>query len=402
MQISASSRPSPPQARPRAFSTRYGSRSVVPAKAGTQYAAAGRHGTEYWVPALKGVYARLRGLCAGTTLGVAGLALAALAQPANAADAGDFFKGRNVSVVIGYSVGGGYDSYGRLLARYLGEHIPGRPTVVPQNMPGAGSVKAANYIYSVAAKDGTVIGTFGRTVPVAPLLAASGAAFDATKFTWLGSVSKDTSLCVTSRNSTVRTWDDFLKVRSTLGGEGAGSDPDVFALLYKNIFGAKVKLVSGYPGTNDTSLAMERGEIDGFCGLSWSTLRSRHPDWLQNKSINIIVQAGLRKEPELSEVPFALDLAKTDEQRQILKLILVSQEMARPFAAPPGLPADRKAILLAAFDATLHDGNFLAEAKRESLDVDPVSARELDALLAEVYATSKGVAEKAAKATTAE
>jgi tripartite-type tricarboxylate transporter receptor subunit TctC len=334
-----------------------------------------------------------------------GLAFAAgllIAQSASAADVGDFYKNRTVSIVIGYSVGGGYDTYGRLLARYLGEHVPGRPTIVPQNMPGAGSIKAANYIYSVAAKDGSVIGTFGRTVAVAPLLAASGAAFDATKFTWLGSMSKDTSLCITSTKSAVKSWDDFLKIQSTLGGEGAGSDPDVFGLLYKNVFGAKIKLVSGYPGTNDTSLAMERNEIDGFCGLSWSTLKSRHPDWLQKKSINIIVQAGLRKEPELADVPFALDLARTDEQRQILKLVLVSQEMARPFAAPPGLPADRKAALLAAFEATLRDGNFLAEARRETLDIAPVSAHEVDSLLAEVYATPKAVADKAAKATSAE
>jgi tripartite-type tricarboxylate transporter receptor subunit TctC len=332
-----------------------------------------------------------------------GIALAiALAHPASAADAGDFFKNRTVSIVIGYSVGGGYDTYARLLSRYLSAHIPGRPTVVPQNMPGAGSIKAANYIYSVAPKDGTAFGTFGRTVPVAPLLGTAGAAFDATKFNWLGSISKDTSLCITSQRSPVKTWDDFLKTQSTLGGEGAGSDPDVFSLLYKNVFGAKLKLVSGYPGTNDTSLAMERGEIDGFCGLSWSTLRSRHPDWLKNKSINIIVQAGIKKEPELPNVPFAPDLARTDEQRQILKLILVSQAMARPFAAPPGLPDERRAALLAAFEETLRDRDFLAEAKKETLDIDPVKGSEVDALLAEAYATPKAVADKAARATTAE
>jgi len=331
-----------------------------------------------------------------------GLALAGLTQQAKAADVGDFYKNKTVSIVIGYSVGGGYDTYARLLSRYLGAHIPGRPNIVPQNMPGAGSIKAANYMYSVAPKDGTAIGTFGRTVPVAPLLGTSGAAFDATKFAWLGSISKDTSLCVTSQRSPVKTWDDFLKTLSTLGGEGAGSDPDVFSLLYKNVFGAKIKLVSGYPGTNDTSLAMERGEIDGFCGLSWSTLKSRHPDWLKNKSINLIVQAGIKKEPELGDVPFAPDLAKTDEQRQILKLILVSQAMARPFTAPPGLSPDRKAALVAAFADTLRDRAFLDEARKESLDVDPVSAGELDALLAEAYATPKAVAEKAAKATTAE
>ncbi|HEY4403129.1 MAG TPA: hypothetical protein VGN55_00645 [Xanthobacteraceae bacterium] len=330
------------------------------------------------------------------------LLLVGSVPPAIAAGVEDFYKGRTVSIIIGYSVGGGYDSYGRLLARYLGEHIPGRPGVVPQNMPGAGSIKAANYIYGVATKDGAAIGTFGRTIPVAPLLAAAGATFDGTKFTWLGSISKDTSLCVTSAKSEIKTWNDFLTKPSTLGGEGAGADPDVFAHLYRNVFGAKSRLVTGYPGTNDVALAMERQEIDGFCGLSWSTLKSRHPDWLNNKSINIIVQAGLKKERELPDVPFAINLAKSPEQLQIVKLVLVSQEMARPFAAPPGLPAERKAALIAAFEQTMKDPAFLAEAKTQALDVDPVSARDIDALLAEVYATPKNVTDKAAKATTAE
>jgi tripartite-type tricarboxylate transporter receptor subunit TctC len=325
--------------------------------------------------------------------------LSTFTHSSHAAGVDDFYKGRTLSIIIGYSVGGGYDTYGRLLSRYIGDHIPGRPTVVPQNMPGAGSIKAANYIYGVAPKDGSAIATFGRTIPVAPLLAAAGATFDGTKFTWLGSISKDTSLCVTSSKSEIKTWNDFLAKPSTFGGEGAGADPDVFARLYKNVFGAKAKLVTGYPGTNDVALAMERREIDGFCGLSWSTLKSRHPDWLNNKSINIIVQAGLKKEPELPDTPFAIDLASTQEQLQIVKLVLVSQEMARPFAAPPGLPADRRAALLAAFDQTLKDRAFLAEAKMADLDVDPVSAQEIDALLAEVYATSKTVTDKAAKAT---
>jgi tripartite-type tricarboxylate transporter receptor subunit TctC len=327
------------------------------------------------------------------------IALVLAIPEATAAGVEDFYKNRTLSIIIGYSVGGGYDTYGRLLSRYIGEHIPGRPTVVPQNMPGAGSIKAANYIYGVAPKDGTAIGTFGRTIPVAPLLAAAGAAFDATKFTWLGSISKDTSLCVTSSKSEIKTWGDFLSKPSTFGGEGAGADPDVFARLYKNVFGARDKLVTGYPGTNDVALAMERREIDGFCGLSWSTLKSRHADWLNNKSINIIVQAGLKKEPALPDVPFAIDLAREPEQLQIVKLVLVSQEMARPFAAPPGLPADRRAALLAAFNDTLKDRAFLAEAKTAELDVDPVSAPEIDALLAEVYATPKNVTDKAAKAT---
>jgi tripartite-type tricarboxylate transporter receptor subunit TctC len=328
-----------------------------------------------------------------------GFVLLNSAPSADAAEVEDFYRGRTVSLIIGYSVGGGYDTYGRLLSRYLGEHIPGRPNMLPQNMPGAGSIKSANYIYGVAPKDGTAIGTFGRTIAVAPLLAAAGAAFDGTKFTWLGSISRDTSLCVTWSTSGIRTWADFLAKSSTFGGEGAGADPDVFAHLYRHVFGAKAKLVTGYPGTNDVSLAMERGEIDGFCGLSWSTLKSRHPDWLNNKSINIIVQAGLKKEPELPDVPLAIDLTRNQEQLQIVKLVLVSQEIARPFAAPPGLPAERRSALIAAFDETMRDRNFLAEAKTQELDVDPVSPKDIDALLAEVYATPKSVTDKAAKAT---
>src|ERR1700722_1470736 len=353
-------------------------------------------GRGIWVPALRAGRQR----CTACAAAIGFVLLNSL--PAHAAGVEDFYKSRSVSIIIGYSVGGGYDTYGRLLARYLGEHIPGHPNVVPQNMPGAGSIKAANYIYGVAVKDGTAIATFGRTIPVAPLLAVSGAAFDGTKFTWLGSISRDTSLCVTSAKSVIKTWDDFVAKPSTLGGEGAGADPDVFAHLYKNVFGTKSKLVTGYPGTNDIALAMERQEVDGFCGLSWSTLKSVHPDWLNNKSINIIVQAGLTKEPQLPDVPLAIALARTQEQLQIVKLVVVSQEIARPFAAPPGVPADRRGGLVGGFEWTMKDQAFLAEARTQGLDVDPVGAARIDALLAEVYATPKDVTDKAAKATMSE
>jgi tripartite-type tricarboxylate transporter receptor subunit TctC len=332
---------------------------------------------------------------------VAGMALlVSIVAPSRADDVEGFYKGHSLSMIIGFGVGGGYDLYGRLVSRYMGKYLPGKPTVVPENMAGAGSLRAVDYLYSVAPKDGSVVGTFSRTLPLAPLL--SGANFDSRKFTWLGSVAQDVIVCFTSRSSPIKTWQDLLTKPSSLGGEGAGAEPDIYARFVKNIFGAKVKLVSGYPGTNDVSLALERGEIDGFCGLSWSTLKSIHTDWLQSKSINVIVQAGLHKEPDLHDVPSALDLAKTDEQRQLLKLILASQEMARPFAAPPGLPADRKAALLAAFDDTMKDDNFLAEAKKEALDINPVSAKEVDSLMAEVYATPKAITDKAAKVTTAE
>jgi tripartite-type tricarboxylate transporter receptor subunit TctC len=333
------------------------------------------------------------------TIGSA-LALLVFTGLACAAGVEDFYKGRNVTLVIGYSVGGGYDAYARLLGRYFGKHIPGNPSIVPEQMTGAGSLRSANFIYSVAAKDGTVFGTFSRSMGISPLV--DKAEFDSRKFTWLGSVTDDNTICVTWNTSPIKTWDDFLTKPSKFGGEGAGSDPDIWTLLYKNVFGAKAQLVSGYPGTNDVVLAMERGEIDGLCGISWSTIKSRHPEWLTSHSVNIIVQAALKKEPEIASVPLATELTKTPEQLQIIKLLLVSQAMARPFAAPPDIPADRKAALIGAFDATMKDADFLAEAQKLNFDVRPVTAKTIDALLAEVYQTPKDVIARATKAISSE
>jgi tripartite-type tricarboxylate transporter receptor subunit TctC len=326
----------------------------------------------------------------------AAIVAALTAQPALGGEIEDFYKGKTVSLLIGYSVGGGYDTYGRLVARHLGKHIPGNPTVVPQNMTGAGSLKAANYLYSVAPKDGSVIGTFSRSQGIAPLL--DKAEFDSAKFTWLGSVTDEVSLCVARHDAPVKNFAELLVTPATFGGEGAGSDPNIFALLYRNVFGAKIKLVNGYPGTNEIQLATERGEVDGLCGLSWSTLKSRYPHWLTGRKANIVVQAGIRKQPELPDVPSASELATAPDQVSILKLMLIGQAMARPFAAPPGLPADRKAALTAAFERTTADPDFLAEAQRMNLEVAPVSGAKLDALLAEAYATPKDVIAKAAKA----
>jgi tripartite-type tricarboxylate transporter receptor subunit TctC len=310
-----------------------------------------------------------------------------------------FYKGKQIELAIGYPPAGSNDVYARLLARHIGKHIPGNPTVVPQNMPGAGSLKAANFIYSAAPKDGSAIGTFARTTGINPLL-ESGATFDGTKFTWLGSVTDDVSTCVTWHTTAVKTWDDFLKKPSTLGGQGPSSEPDIFARLFKNVFDAPIKLVAGYPGTNEITLAMERGEVDGLCGLSWSTIKTRHSGWLRDKKINIIVQSSFKKVAALDSVPLVMDQTKDAEKLQILKLILAAQEMARPFAAPPGIPADRKAALIAAFDATMKDPEYLADAEKLKIDVNPVSARDLDKLLAELYATPKDVVKKASDAIT--
>jgi tripartite-type tricarboxylate transporter receptor subunit TctC len=333
----------------------------------------------------------------GAAIGAALLAVS-MTQPALCAGAEEFYEGKTISLIIGYSVGGGYDLYGRLLARHMGKYIPGRPTIVPQNLTGAGSLRAVSFLYSAAPKDGTVFGTFGRTIATTPLLMPINAQLDATKLTWLGSITNEVSTCVTWHTSPVKDWKDSLEKQINMGGEGTGADPDVYTLLYKNVFGAKWKLVSGYHGTNDATLAMERGEVDGLCGLSWSTLKSLHPQWLNDKMINVIIQAALKKQPELAAVPLALDLTNDPEQLQILKLILTSQEMARPFAAPPDIPLERKAALISAFERTMHDPEFLSEAGKLNMDVNPLDAKTMDGLLAELYATPKHVVEKAAQA----
>src|SRR5262249_14381222 len=250
-------------------------------------------------------------------LGVA-VALALVGRSVSAAGVEDFYRGKSLSLLIGYSVGGGYDAYARLLARHLGRHTPGNPAIIAQNMTGAGSLKAANYLYSVAPRDGSVIGTFSRSHGIAPLI--GNAEFDSTRFTWLGTITDEVSLCVARRDAPVKTFGDLLTTQATFGSEGAGSDPSIFGLFFRNVLGAKIKVVTGYPGTNEIQLAVERGEVDGLCGLSWSTLKGRYPHWLKEKKINILVQAGIRRQPELPDVPAAIDLAQTPDQTHILKL----------------------------------------------------------------------------------
>jgi tripartite-type tricarboxylate transporter receptor subunit TctC len=329
---------------------------------------------------------------------LAGLTL--LTAHAHAQSVEEFYKGKTINLAIGFSPGGGYDLYARHLARYMSRHIPGNPTIVPQNMAGAGSLRVANFLYTVAPKDGTVFGTFTRTVGVINPLLDMGATFDATKFTWLGSITEDVSLCVTWHSTGIKTWQDFITKPVTLGSDGANSEPDIFARLHKNVFDAPIKVVAGYPGTNEIMLAMERGEVDGLCSLSWTTIKTRHADWLKDGKINLISQASFEKAPEIRDVPLMTEHTKDQEKLQILRLFTVTQAMGRPFAAPPGIPADRKAALVAAFDATMRDPDYLAEGKKLELDINPVTGKAIDNLLAEVYATPKDVLKKASEMAT--
>ena len=328
----------------------------------------------------------------------AAFVIAALMLPvsAGAQSVAEFYRGRQVQMLIGYSAGAGYDLYARVLARHMGKHIPGNPTIVPQNMPGAGSLKLANYLYSQAPKDGSVVGMVSRGMATEPLF--GDAKFDPTKFAWLGSITSEVSVCATWHTSPIKSWSDISAKDFTLGGMGSASETDTFSMLLRNMFGAKMKLVSGYPGGNDVNLAIERGEVDGRCGWSWSSIKSQKRAWLKEKKINVIVQMGMAKHPDLPNVPSLIELAKTDEQRQMLRLIFTQLVLGRPFMAPPGIPEDRKIALRQAFDATMKDPEFLEEAAKLDLEISPVGAQAIDDLLAELYRTPKSVVEKAAAA----
>ena len=326
------------------------------------------------------------------------LTLAALAAPAKADPVEDFYKGRNITVLIGYSPGGSYDSAGRVLARYMGRYIPGNPTFVPQNMPGAGTLNLVNYLYNVSPKDGTAFGIFARGMAMEPLIGGTNAKFDATKLTWIGSAANEISLCATFATSPVKTWNDALTKEFTVAGNGSGSDPDVFANVLRNRFGVKDRLISGFPGSAEISLAMERGEVDGRCGWSWSSIKAEKSAWLAEHKLNLIVQLALEKAADLPNVPLITDLATDDRQRQILKLIFSRQTMGRPFAGPPGIPPERAEALRKAFDLTMKDPEFLAEAEKRGLEINPVSGHDIEKLLAELYRTPKDVVAEAREA----
>jgi tripartite-type tricarboxylate transporter receptor subunit TctC len=320
---------------------------------------------------------------------LAPVALIALlgAASAQAQSVESFYRGRTVTLVIGYSVGGGYDLHGRLLARHLGKHIPGNPAFIVQNMPGGGSLRAANFLYNAAPKDGTTIGVFSRGMAMEPLIGASNTQYDARKFTWIGSITNEVSVCATSTASKVKTWDDLLAVPFTVAGEGSGSDPDIFATMIKNVFGAKLRLVAGYPGSAEMTLAIERGEVDGRCGWTWSSIKLQRPEWIAGHRLNVLVQLASQRIPELADVPLLLEHATTARQRQIVSVILGRQAMGRPVVAPPGVPEERKQALRRAFDATMTDPDYVAEATARGLEVNPVSGADLDKLLDELYAT---------------
>ena len=314
---------------------------------------------------------------------------AVLSAPLYADPVSDFYEGRELRLLIGYSAGGGYDTYARVLARHLGKHIPGNPTVVPQNMPGAASLRLANYLYNAAPRDGSVIGTVARGMAMEPLLSARGTQFDATEFSWIGSLNHEVSVCVSWHTSDVRTMQDLQTRQLIVGGIGSAAGPDVFPVVMNNLLDTNIRLITGYPGGNDILLAMERGEVDGRCGWSWSTVLSTRPEWITDGKLNLLVQMALEKHPDLADVPLVTEFADSEDELVALELIFARQVMGRPYLAPPGIPADRHAALRRAFDAAARDPEFVAEAQRLQLELNPVSGEEIDALITRTYNASE-------------
>lgn len=323
---------------------------------------------------------------------VLAFALTAL-PPATSAQAQaveEFYKKNQVTLITGYSSGGGFDTHARTVARFIGRHIPGSPAVVVQSMPGAGSLVATNHLYNIAAKDGSVIGMV-RAPVLEPMIGSTQASYDATKFLWLGSGMSEFTVCALLGNPAIRTFDDATKVPFSLAGSGPGSDDDIVTRVLTKLFGLKTKIVTGYPGGAEMLLAVDRGEVDGRCGWSFTSIKLTRPEWIEQKKLKFLVSIHTERWPELPDTPSVMELAKSERERQILRLVVTSSRLGRPFLAPPGLPADRAAALRAAYIKTIQDPEYVAEVNARKEPPTLIDGPSAEALIREMFATPKDV-----------
>ena len=329
------------------------------------------------------------------TAALAAVACAALAAPASAQSVEDFYKGKTIRFLVGYGPGTGYDVYMRLVQRHIGNHIPGKPNVVPENMPGAGGLVMTNYLYNVAPRDGTAIGLPSRNLVTDPLHGNEAAKFDAMKFAWIGSVSSDVATCLSWRASGVTTLEDAMKHEVKIGGNGPQTDSAIMPRVLNALIGTKFRIFNGYPDSGAVGLAMEQKEVDGYCGFTLGSVRAARPAWLEKDLVAILAQMGPAKHPDLPNVPNPLDLLKDEEARQAFLLVFGLGKMGRPIAAPPGVPADRVAALRKAFQDTLVDPEFIADVKTSRIDVDaPENGVFIEKLIGQLYATPKRVVDR--------
>lgn len=307
----------------------------------------------------------------------------------------DFYKGKTVSIVVGSDSGGGYDLNARVLGHYLGRYIPGNPNIIIQNKPGASSLVAANYVYELAPKDGTVIAEVQRPIPFPTLFVGNGVRYDVRKIQWLGSTMNELGLVVAWHTAPQQTIGDVLKMPMVVGGNGPATDTEIFPRALNNILGTKFKIVSGYPGQAQIVLAMERGEIQGTGNWSWSDIQKGHADWLRDKKVRLLLQLDLKKSPDLPDVPLIMDMARNDEERHVFELLVSMKALGRPYFVAPGVPEDRAEALRTAFMQTLKDPDFLAEARKSLGTIDPVSGADMQKIVSGVYSLPPDVVAKA-------
>jgi tripartite-type tricarboxylate transporter receptor subunit TctC len=310
--------------------------------------------------------------------------------------ADEFFKGKSITMLVASGAGGGYDTYARAFARHFGKHLPGGPAIVAKNMPAAAGLAAANTLYNVSDRDGTTIAALTNGVGMDPLFGNPGARYDALALNWLGSIGKLQNVCTTWFASPVKSIAAAREREVTVAAAGATSNTAIVPKVLNAFLGTRFKLIAGYDSGSGLTMAIERGETEGICGLSWSTMKASRPRWIRDHKLNVLVQMGLHRLSDLPDVPGALDLVTEPESRQLLELILTRQEAGRPFAAPPGVPGDRLGALRRAFDETTKDPDFLAEAEKLQLEVDPLRAAEIATLLARAYGAPKAIVRRAA------
>jgi tripartite-type tricarboxylate transporter receptor subunit TctC len=329
-------------------------------------------------------------LCAGLICGSAG------AQDSVEA----FYKGKQINVVVGSSAGGGYDAYARLLARHMGNFIPGNPAIIVQNMSGAGSNRAAGYVYGVAPKDGTVIGAIFPGAVLQPLLGDATGAHDPSKLIYLGSANSDQYVCFVRTDAPVKTFQDVLSQELIVGASNEGATTRDLPTVLNNVLGTKFRIVTGYAGSREITLAIERNEVQGTCGVGWTGIVTIHPEWFERGTVKVLVQLGIKGHPDLDrmKVPLAIDFARSADDRAVLELVMSQSSFGRPFVIPPGVPAERVAALRKAFLAALQDKSLLAEGEKMKLDIEPLSGEDLQTLVRRLYATPVHIVERARQA----
>ena len=318
---------------------------------------------------------------------------AALADPVS-----DFYRGRQINLILSADAGGGYASYANAFAPYFASHIPGRPQIIVQNMPGAGGIRAMTYFYTAAPRDGTTVGFVHSSVPFAPLFGLAGAKFDPREMHWIGSMNSATAICVAWHASNIKSWRDLFDKEFVVGSSGIGSQMETFPIMLNRLFGMKMKVVSGYKGGNEIYLAMERGEVDGRCAGLVSSINATRPDWFSQHKVSVPIQVSLARDPLFPEVAAAGEFARDERTRQILQVLTAPQDMDRPLLVPPGVPAERIAALRAAFHATMNDPGFLEEAKRQRLEIKELAGDKVAQIIGDAYALSPDIIQAASEA----